>query len=206
MVKQMVKHFVCLTTFFLSGSWEGYTYRQGTPMEESPVHCRAICGFGALFKGFLSSALKEFLHLPNDQKVSEDHWEGQVRRKAHVKFLLSSIYQELPQWKKCPLIQRNIPIFTFPHLYTEWSIVLCKRGHMDRWLHHPLLKGVNAENICWGNQYAPPSSLCNITPFDWHSALKGRWKKQLKHNQWWTDDVWKRFRGSINTLLLWLFT
>lgn len=96
----MVKHFVFLTAFPLSGSWGGYTYRQGRPMEESPVQCRAICGFGALIKGSLSSTLKEFLHLPYDQKVSEDHQEGQVRRKIPVNFLLLSIYQELPQWKR----------------------------------------------------------------------------------------------------------
>lgn len=131
---------------------------------------------------------------------------GPREKKSTRKVPASQYLPGTPIVEMCPFIQHNTPIFTFPHLYTEWSIMLCKRGHMDRWFHHPLLKGVNAENICWGNQYAPPSSLCNITPFDWHSTLKGRWKKQLKHNQWWTDDVWKRFGGSINTLVLWLFT
>lgn len=193
----MVKHVVFLTAFSLSGSRWGYTYRQGTPMEEPPVHCRAICGFGALFKGSLSSALKECLDLPLWPEGLRRPLRGPSVKKSTCKVSASQFLPGTPTVESRPLIQHNTSIFTFPHLYTEWSIMLCERGHMDRWFHHPLLKGVNAGNICWGNQYAPPSSLCNIAPFDWHSTLKGRWKNNWSK----TSDEQTMFERGLGALL-----
>lgn len=117
-----------------------------------------------------------------------DHWEGRVTRMVPVKFLPQAFTQH--------------PNFHF----TLSEASCCVRvAHVDRWLHHPLLKRCECREHLLRKSICKPPILCYIAPFDWHSTLKGREK-----NNWSITSseqmMLERGLGALLTPLVLLFT
>lgn len=79
--------------------------------------------------------------------------------------------------------------------------MLCKSGTHGQMVAPPTIKKVwmqrtSAEEI---NMHPPHPSFVTLPPLTDTLHSKEERKKQLKHNQQWTDDAWKRFGGIINT-------